>query len=104
MVVRPRLGRVLTPFRERPPLAYARGSVTLAKSMSVPSRDGNGAVSFPAIPRERVTARRFFPRVPRYLLRNHCPFRAATVTERSLSRQSRENVYAPASERLWIHP
>src|ERR1017187_284857 len=44
------LGGVLTPSGT-PPLAYARGSVTLAKSMSVPSRDGNGAVSFPVIPR-----------------------------------------------------
>src|ERR1035438_3766138 len=42
-------------FSGTPPLAYGvpsgPGSATLAKSMSVPSRDGNGAVSFPVIPR-----------------------------------------------------
>src|ERR1035441_10626069 len=32
-------------------LLYARGSVTLAKSMSVPSRDGNGAVAFAGVRR-----------------------------------------------------
>src|ERR1017187_3433877 len=42
-------------FSGTPPLAYARGSV-----VSVPSRDANGAVSFPVMPR---TCARPAPRV-----------------------------------------
>src|ERR1039457_5070148 len=37
------------------------GSVTLAKSVSVPSRDGNGAVSFPVVPRTCTRPQDFRP-------------------------------------------
>src|ERR1035441_5347775 len=80
-------------FSGTPPLAYGvpsgPGSVTLAKSMSVPSRDGNGAVSFPVIPRTctRLSADRTIPD------RAFCYTMAGgRVSIRQRERETRDNV------------
>src|ERR1035441_110847 len=111
-----RQARVLTPFRERPRLAYGApsgpGSVTLAKSMSVPSRDGNGAVSFPVIPRTctrppspYANLSPYYAKLNRYAPRFSA---AAALRARAGSRRRRDSCVRqseiPGARLRWRHP